>query len=115
MDGLEGGRILDPQSREGVDVKKTSVIDVARSEPPMRQSIMLPFEQVMQRQRLHGPIRARTISLESLLDDLGACSDVLQLSLEAGCFLAIGLAQSLVAGGELENAFAWGGVFAPRF
>src|SRR3954470_24574435 len=115
MDGFERGGILDPQSRERVDVKKAPVIDVARSEPPMGQSVMLAFEQVMQCQGLHGPIRTGPISLESLLDDLGAASDALQLSFEAGCLVAIGMAQSLVAGGELENAFACRGVFVPCF
>src|SRR3954449_8888952 len=48
MDVSEGLRVLDPDAGQIIDVKKTPVIDFADGHPPMRDAIMLPFQQAMQ-------------------------------------------------------------------
>ena len=64
---------------------------------------MLAFEQMMQRQRLRGTVGPGAIGLHPARDDLGCSRDGFQLRLEGGRFLAIGMAQSLVARRELDD------------
>ena len=72
----------------------------------MAELVVLAFQQMMQREGLRGAIRSRAIGVEPARDDVGAAGDAFQLRLEGGRFLAIGMTQSPVARGELENGFA---------
>ena len=104
MDGVEGAGVLDAQSGQRIDVEEAPVVDVAGSKPPMAELVVLAFQQMMQRQCLRRPVRSGAIGVEPARDDLGASGDVFQFGLEGRRFLAVGMAQSLVARRELENA-----------
>src|ERR1700716_171274 len=49
MNCRKGAGIFHPQSGQRIDVEETPIIDVAGSEPPMRDPVMLAFQEVMQR------------------------------------------------------------------
>jgi hypothetical protein len=61
MHSLEGLGVFDPQSGERIDVEKSPVIDLAAGQPPIRQPVMLPLEQIVQRERRSGAARLRVI------------------------------------------------------
>ncbi len=63
VDGVECAGILHPQSRQRIDVEEAPVVDVAGSQSPMPEPVMLAFEQAMQRQGLLAAIRSGAISL----------------------------------------------------
>ena len=92
MEGIERAGILDPQSRERVDVEEAPIVDVAGSQPPMPELVVLAFEQMMQGEDLRGTIRSGAVSLQAARDDVRAASDGFQFRLEGGRFLAIGMA-----------------------
>src|SRR6185437_17142191 len=69
----------------------------------MAKLIVLALQQVMQRQRLRRPVRAGAIGGKAALYGLGAAFDVPQLGFESRRLLAIGVTQSLVARGEVED------------
>src|SRR6266702_3709405 len=97
MDGGKRAGILDPQSRQCIDVEEASVIDVAGRQPPMAEPVVLAFEQMVQRQRLRGAIRPGAIGGQATLDDRRCSVDCLELCLERWGFLAVGMAEALVA------------------
>ena len=57
MDRLECAGVLDAQARQRIDVEEAPVVDVAGSEPPMTELVVLTFEQMVQRKRWRGAIR----------------------------------------------------------
>ena len=58
MDRLERAGVLDAQSRKRIDIEEAAVVDVAGSEPPVAEPVVLAFEQMVQRQRRRGdPVR----------------------------------------------------------
>ena len=59
MDRLEGAGVLDAQARQRIDVEEAPVVDVAGSEPPVAELVVLAFEQMVQRKRRRGAIRLR--------------------------------------------------------
>src|SRR6185312_7588940 len=61
MDRLERAGVLDAQARQRIDVEEAPVVDVAGSEPPVAELVVLAFEQMMQRQRRRGAIRPGAI------------------------------------------------------
>ena len=79
MDGIEGAGILDPQSGQRIDVEKAPIVDVAGSQPPMAELVVLALQQMMQRQRLRRPVRAGAIGVQPARDDLGAACDCLSV------------------------------------
>jgi len=97
MNRLEGAGVLDPQPRQRIDVEEAPVIDVAGGEPPVAEPVVLALQQMVQRQRLRRPVRCGAIGGEAARDDLGATGNVPQFCLEAGRFLAVGMAQTLGA------------------
>ena len=115
MDGGEGAGILDPQSRQRIDVEKAPVVDVAGSEPPMPEPVMLALQQVMQRERLRRAVGSGPKGVEPARDDLGASGDAFQFRLEGRRFLAIGMAQAFVARRQIENTLSRRAVFRPGF
>ena len=106
MDGLERAGVLDAQARQRIDVEEAAIVDVAGSKPPVAELVVLALQQMMQRERRRSAIGARAIGRQPARDDLGAARDRLQLRLECGRFLAVGMAQSLIAGGKRENTLA---------
>src|SRR6202043_3586179 len=115
VDGLESAGILDPQSGQSIDVEKAPVVDVAGSQSPMPEPVVLALEQMMQRQDLRRAIRSGPIGVEPARDDLGASGEASQFRLERGRFIAIGMSQSPLARGEVENAFSCRAAFSPGF
>ena len=95
--GIEGGGILDAQSGQRVDVKKSPVVDVAGSQPPMAQFVVLAFQQMMQGRDLRRTPRSGTIRLQPARDDIGTFWRVFQFLFERRRFAAIGMAQSPIA------------------
>src|ERR1700733_5664756 len=77
----------------------------------MPELVVLALEQVVERQRLHGPALSGAIGGEPAVDDCLAAFDGLQSGLEIGRLLAIGMAQAMVTRGEAENIFSGGVVF----
>ena len=61
MDRFEGAGVLDAQARQRVDVEEAPVVDVAGSEPPVTELVVLAFEQMMQRLRRRCAIRPGAI------------------------------------------------------
>src|SRR5215213_6787461 len=61
MDRLEGAGVLDAQARQRIDVEEAPVVDVAGSEPPMAELVMLAFEQMVQHLRRRSAIRPGAI------------------------------------------------------
>ena len=108
MRRLERAGILDAQPRQRIDVEKAAVVDVAGSQPPVTELVVLAFEQMMQRQRLRGTIRSGAIGVDPACDDLRTACDRLQLRLEGRGFLPVGPAQALVTRGEGENILTGG-------
>ena len=94
MDGVERAGILDAQPRQRVDVEEAAVVDVAGSEPPVAEPVVLAFEQMMQRQRWRGAFRPGAVGGQSAFDDIGAAVDRFQLGLEGGRFAAVGMTQA---------------------
>src|ERR1700682_2578922 len=115
MDGVERAGILDPQSSQRVDVEEATVIDIAGSQPPVAELVMLAFEQGMQRLRLRRVIRSCPIGVQPARDNFGASGNRSQLRLEVRRFRAVGMSQPLIAGGERENALAGGTVLSLGF
>src|SRR5581483_3409611 len=85
------------------------------SEPPMAKPVMLAFEQMVQRQRLRGPVDAGAVGSKPAFDHVSCAWDLSQLRLEGRRLLAIGMAQSGVAGGECEHPRAGLAILAARF
>ena len=81
----------------------------------MSELVVLALEQMVQRLCLHGPILSGAIGVKPTLDDCLAAFDGLQSGLEVGRFLAVGMAQAMVARGEVENALSRGAVLGARF
>src|SRR5216684_7473328 len=115
MDGLEGAGILDPQSGQRIDVKKAPIIDVAGGEPPVAESVVLTFEQMMQRQDLRRPLRTCLRGVEPTRDNVSTPGDAFQLRLEIRRFRAIGMPQPPVARCEVEDTFSRRVTFSAGF
>src|SRR3954447_7048854 len=81
----------------------------------MAQLVMLALQQMMQCQRLHRALRPRPVGFEPLRDDVDTPCDALQLRLESGCFLAIGVPRAAVARREFEGALPRRAVLSPGF
>src|SRR5579871_3392866 len=72
----------------------------------MPELVVLPCEQMMQRQRLRGAVLPGAIGAKSALDDIAAALDVLQFGLEGGSFISVRMPQALIARGEVEDALS---------
>ncbi len=79
MNGVERAGVLDPQSRQRIDVEKAPVVDVAGGEPPVTEPVVLAFQQMMQREGLGGAIRAGAIGGEPARDHVGGPGDVCEV------------------------------------
>ena len=90
MCGIERAGVLDPQSRERIDVEEAPVVDVAGGEPPVAELVVLAFEQRVQRQGWRGAVRPGPIGGEPARDQVGATGDVLDSALKAGASLRLG-------------------------
>jgi hypothetical protein len=75
MDRLEGAGVLDAQARQRIDVEEAPVVDVAGSEPPMTELVVLAFEQMVQRKRWRGAIRPGAIGFQPSRDDISRAGD----------------------------------------
>src|SRR5262245_55295797 len=78
MDRLEGAGVLDTQACQRIDVEEAPVIDVAGSEAPVTELVVLALEQMMQRLRLSCAICACAIGIEPARDDVGGPRDAFQ-------------------------------------
>ena len=90
MDGRERAGILDPQSRQRIDVEKPPIVDVAGGKPPMPEPVVLALQQVMQRDRLRRPVGSGPERFQSARDDLVTPGYAAQFCLEGRRFLALG-------------------------
>src|SRR5262245_66568239 len=81
MNGIEGAAVLDAQSGQRVDVEKSPVVDLAAGKSPMRESIVLALEQVMQRENRPGSL-SRSISPKPGVDQVLAVDDRSEFGLE---------------------------------
>src|SRR5258708_6984111 len=76
----------------------------------MSELVVLAFEQMVKRLRLHRAVRSGAIGGQPAVDDLLAAFDGAQSGLEVGRLLAVGMAQAMVTRGEVENLAAGGTV-----
>src|SRR5689334_1620723 len=73
--GFEDAGLLDAQACQRINVEEAAIIDVAGSEPPVAEPVMLALEQMVQRQRPGRAVGAGAIGIESPRNDLGTPVD----------------------------------------
>ena len=115
MDRLEGAGVLDAQARQCIDVEEAPVVDVAGSEPPVAELVVLAFEQMVQRKRRRCAIRSGAIGREPTRDGVVGSRYALQLGLETRRFLAVGASWPLITGGQRKHRLAGRSVLRSRF
>src|SRR5262249_19887232 len=69
MRRLEGRGVFHPQAGEAVDVEEAAVVDIARRKTPVAELVVLPLQEVMQRERLYRAIPGGAIGRKSAFDD----------------------------------------------
>src|SRR6185436_7307550 len=102
MNGGKGAGILDPQSGQRVDVKKSAIVDVAPRQPPICQAVMLALEQVMQGQHGSRFAARRSVGAQAAINDLLCSRDRRKLGLERRRFGARRVVRAATAGSEPE-------------
>src|SRR5690606_12076285 len=82
---------------EVVDVEEPAVADIAGSQPPVRELVVLALEQMMQCRCLRWSVGSRSISLKTPIDDIRRFVKARQFFLEVWCLCPVGPPQTFVS------------------
>src|SRR6478735_4748129 len=106
MNGGKGASILHSQSGQGVNVKKSAVVDVAPRQPPICQPVVLALEQMVQ--GLHGSRFAarRLVGAQAALNDILGSGDRRKFGLERRRVGARRVVRAATSGSEPEELAA---------
>src|SRR5262245_63479804 len=110
MNGIEGAAVLDAQSGQRVDGEKMPGVELAAGKSPMRESIVLALEQVMQRENRPGPL-SRSISPKPAVDHVLAVDDRREFGLEGWRLVTRGIMRTAIPRRQFEQ-FAAGSLLA---
>ena len=102
MNGIEGAAVFHAQPGQCVDVEKSPVVDLAAGKSPMRESIVLALEQVMQGENRPGFL-SRSISPKPAVDHLLAVDDRREFGLEGWCLVTRRIMQAAVPRRQFEQ------------
>ena len=105
----EGARVLDADAGEVVDVEKPPVVDLADGDLPVRQPVMLAFQQPVQDRDAARIAECRPVDREPGVDQRGSAATAASAALKAGASLRVGVAppddsQQFAAGTALLGA-----------
>src|SRR5262249_16851938 len=106
MNGIEGAAVLDAQSGQRVDVEKSPVVDLAAGKSPMRESIVLALEQVMQRENRPGSL-SRSISPKAAVEHVLGVDDGREFGLEGWRLVTRGIMRTAIPRRQFEQFAAW--------
>src|SRR5262245_23291972 len=107
MNGIEGAAVLHAQSGQCVDVEKSPIVDLAAGKSPMRESIVLALEQVMQGENRAGFL-SRSISPKPAVDHGLAVDDRREFGLEGWRLLTRGIMRAAIPRRQFEQfAACW--------
>src|ERR1700730_1328934 len=102
MNGIEGAAVLHAQPGQCVDVEKSPVVDLAAGKSPMRESIVLALEQVMQGENRPGSL-SRSISPKPAVDHVLGVDDRREIGRECWCVVTRGNVRAAIPRLQFEQ------------
>jgi hypothetical protein len=102
MNGIEGAAVLHAQSGQRIDVEKSPVVDLAAGKSPMRESIVLALEQVMQGENRPRSL-SRSISPKPAVDHVLAVDNRREFGLEGWRLVTRGIVRAAIPRRQFEQ------------